>query len=215
MDITHIGHSCFKLRGKSASVITDPFDPEMVGIKYSKLETDIVTISHGHNDHNFTGQLTGNPTVISGPGEYEVKGIRIIGISSFHDGEGGTLRGRNIMYHIEIDGISIVHLGDLGHKLDEKQTEHLDRVDILLIPVGGIYTITAPEAVAVVSQLEPRITIPMHYGSSNLNQKNFGQLSDVISFLKEMAKEGIVAQPKLSITRDKLPIEPTVVVLES
>ncbi|MBI4990900.1 MBL fold metallo-hydrolase [Candidatus Gottesmanbacteria bacterium] len=214
MEITYIGHSSFKLRGKSGTLVSDPFNPASLGSKFPKVEADVVTISHGHDDHNYSGGVSGSPLIIAGPGEYEVKGIKIIGVPSFHDNENGKERGENTIYRIEIDGISVVHLGDLGHKLDDKSLEILDGVDILLIPVGGVYTISAPIAAEVISQLEPKIVLPMHYNTKLHNQKIFSNLSGVDVFLKEMGKEDTKPIPKLSVTKDRLPTELTVVVLE-
>lgn len=215
MEITHVGHASFRLKGKEGAVVTDPYEPSMVGISYPKLSATIVTLSHDHNDHNCAKLIEGNPLVISGPGEYESGGIKVYGISTFHDGEKGAKRGANTVYRIEIDGVSIVHLGDLGHKLTDSQVDSLDGVDVILVPVGGVFTLDAKEAAEVVSQLEPKIIIPMHYNKKELNQKNFGELSGVDVFLKEMGKTGITSQPKLSVAAEKLPVEPTVIVLES
>lgn len=214
MEITHLGHSSFKLKGKSAVVVTDPFDPQMVGIKFPKTEADIITISHNHADHNFQQAVEGIPVVLSGPGEYEVKGVKILGISVFHDNSNGSERGKNTVYRISIDGITIVHCGDLGHKFNDIQLEMLNGANILLLPTGGFYTIDAQVACEVVSQMNPNIIIPMHYNSPNLNQENFGKLAGVDAFLKQMGKEGLIPQPKLVITKDKLSEEPMVVVLE-
>lgn len=214
MELTHLGHSSFKLRGKTTTIVTDPFDPQMVGIKPAKTEADIVTVSHQHDDHNFTSAVLGNPLLITGPGEYQVKGVEIIGVSTYHDNSQGSLRGTNIIYHIKIDGIYIVHLGDLGHKLNDKQVELLNGVDVLLIPVGGHFTISAEEANQVVVQLEPRVVVPMHYNHPGLNQANFSKLSALDVFLKEIGQEEVQPQPKLYLTRDKLPPETEVIVLE-
>lgn len=214
MDITRLGHASFKIRGKNATLVTDPFNPQMIGIKFPKVEADIITISHDHGDHNFKSAVEGQPIIVSGPGEYEIKGVKIIGVASFHDGSKGSERGKNTIYKIVLDGISIVHCGDLGHKLDDGQLEILEGSNILLIPVGGFYTIGGAQASEVVSQINPSIIIPMHYNSPNLDQKIFSKLTDAGPFLKEMGKEGIVPQPKLVVTKEKLPVEPTVVVLE-
>lgn len=214
MEITYIGHSSFKLKGKNATVITDPYDPDKTGLKFPKVTADVVTISHAHSDHNYGKGVDENELVVSGPGEYEYKGVKIFGISSFHDAENGTKRGKNTIYRFVIDKISIVHLGDLGHKLSEKQVDSLGDIDVLLIPVGGKYTITAQEAAAIVSQVEPKIIIPMHYKREGLNESAFGELMGVDQFLKEMGKSEIVPQPKLVLTKDKLPLESMVVVLE-
>jgi len=214
MEITHLGHSAFKLRGKNATLITDPFDPIMVGVKFPKVEAAIVTVSHGHHDHNFTSVVGGSPLIISGPGEYEVKGVEIVGVPTYHDEVKGEKRGKNTVYRIEMDGVSFVHCGDLGHKFDEKEIELLNGVDVLFIPVGGYFTIDSTTAAGVVTQLEPRIIIPMHYLTKNMSQDQFGQLAGVDKYLSEIGKSEIVPAPKLVVTSSKLPAEQTVVVLE-
>ena len=215
MEITYLGHSSFKLRGKTVTVVTDPFDTIAVGIKFPKhTSADIVTVSHDHNDHNATNTVEGSPFVVSGPGEYEVKGVGIVGIGVFHDDANGAKRGKNTIYRIELDGVSIVHLGDLGHTLTSDQVDGLDGVDILLIPVGGVYTIDAKIAREVVTAIEPSVVIPMHYHSFDLDQKAFGSLAAVSVFLKEIGKENIPLVPKFSVTKDTLPEELQVVVLQ-
>ncbi len=215
MEIQYLGHASFKLKGKTASVVTDPFDPTLTGFKFPKgTICDMVTVSHDHSDHNFIKAIEGQPLVFSGPGEYESKGVQIIGIATWHDTSGGNERGKNTAYRIDIDNISVVHLGDLGHKLTEEQEEFLGDIDILLIPVGGFYTIDAKTASEVVTQLEPAIVIPMHYKTPQHTVKTFGSLTGVETFLKEMGKEGAVPLPKLKITQDTLPQETQVVVLE-
>lgn len=214
MDITYLGHSSFRIRGKSATVVTDPYDSS-VGLKFPKhVEANVITVSHDHDDHNATTQIEGSPYVISGPGEYEVKGVSIFGLSTFHDDQKGKERGHNTMYRMEVDGISIVHLGDLGHHLSSEQVDELDGVSILMIPVGGVFTIDPTVAAQIVSDIEPLIVIPMHYGRSELDQKVYGMLSPVSQFLKEIGKEDSAPQSKLSLTKDKLPAEMQVVVLE-
>lgn len=215
MDITPLGHASFKIRGKQTTVVTDPYDPDMVGLKFPKhTQADIVTVSHQHEDHNAVSQLEGSPFIISAPGEYEIKGTSVVGLSTFHDESGGKERGTNTIYRIEIDGVSIVHLGDLGHVLSASQVDDLDGVDILCIPVGGFYTIDKKAASQVISEIDPKIVIPMHYARAQLNQKKFSKLSPVSDFLKEVGKEGATPQPKLAISKDKLPSEMQVVVLE-
>ena len=200
MDITSLGHASFRIRGKTATVITDPYDPTLVGMKFPKhVEADIVTVSHEHADHSSVREVEGNPFIIKGSGE--------------HDDQKGTVRGRNTIYRIEIDGVAIVHLGDLGHTLSTTEIDELDGVNILMTPVGGVYSLDPAQAVAVVNEIEPEIVIPMHYGRPELNQKAFGGLSPLSAFLKEIGKEA-VPQPKLTVTRDKLPAEMQVIVLE-
>ncbi len=210
MDIYHLGHSSFRIRGKQATVVTDPFSPEDTGLKFPKVEGDIVTISHNHKDHNQASLVEGNPQVFMGPGEYEVKGVKLFGLTAFHDAAGGAERGRNIIFQIEMDGLRIVHLGDLGDKLNTEQAEILSGADILMIPVGGKYSLNAKLAVDVIAQLEPFIVIPMHYSVPKLKF----ELEPVVNFLKEFGKEDTKPLPKLSISKDKVPEELEVVVLE-
>lgn len=213
MEITYLGHSSFKLKGKVATVVTDPYD-EKVG-KYPKdTQADIVTVSHDHSDHNQTSKLLGTPFVIAGPGEYEVKGVSVIGVHTFHDDQSGAARGINTVYVIEMDELRLVHLGDLGHKLTEENLAEIGSVDIVFIPVGGEYTIDAKIAAEVVKQVDPWIAVPMHYQQEGLEAGTFGKLVGVDAFLKEMAKEGVVPAPKLTMSVDKLPTELQIVVLE-
>lgn len=215
MDIIYLGHSSFKLKGKKATVITDPFEPQSVGLKFPKIDADIVTTSHNHPDHNAISLIGSGPFVIQEPGEYEVKGVSVIGVSSYHDGVEGKERGKNTIYNIEIDGIHILHLGDLGHPLSDKEIEEIGGVDILFIPVGGTYTITAKQAQEIIPEIDPSIVIPMHYGRPDLDQKTFSELTDLSTFQKLVGAEAVVPQPKLSITKDKLPDTMQIVILES
>jgi len=214
MDIFPLGHSSFRIKGKSVTVVTDPFDPVMVGFPFPKhVSADIVTVTHSHRDHNNVSAVEGDPFVIQGPGEYEVKGVGVIGMSSYHDEQKGKERGRNILYRIEIDGVNLVHLGDLGTMLSHEEIEKLDGVDILFVPVGGTFTINEQEAQTLISELEPSIVIPMHYKTGKHN-KEFEEMASVQPFLKIIGKEDITPIPKLSITKDKLPSEMQIVVLE-
>lgn len=211
MDITWYGQACFKIKGKTASVVIDPFTPEKAGIKLPKLAADVVLVTHNHEDHNYTQAVTeGEPVIIAGPGEYEVKGCTIVGVQTFHDPNQGQERGKNTVYQITVDGVSIVHLGDLGHTLTKDQVSAIGVCDIVMVPVGGNYTIEASEAAEVVTQLEPSIIIPMHYAIDGLKY----ELAPLQKFLKEIGKEDAQPVAKLTITKDKLPDEPAVVVLE-
>ncbi len=215
MDIYWYGHSCFKLKGKNATVILDPFDPDFTGLKLPKdLSADVVLTSHDHKDHNFVSAVTkvdgSLPPVFSRPGEYEVSGAVITGINSFHDNADGAEKGKNTIFHLLFDNLDIVHLGDLGQsKLTEEQVAEIGQTDILLIPVGSIYTIDVKSASEIISQLEPKIIIPMHFQIEGLKF----ELEGVENFLKEMGAENVVPQPKLSITKEKLPEEPQVILL--
>lgn len=213
MDIYSLGHSSFKIKGKTATIVTDPFDQGMVGIRFPKTEADIVTVSHDHKDHNAVINVEGSPYVIKGPGEFEIKGIHFVGVSVFHDDKQGVERGRNVMYQMIVDGVTIVHLGDLGHKLTSEQAKEIGTCDILFIPVGGAWTISADVASEVAAQFEPKIIIPMHYKKQGQNP-DLDVLDGVDKFLKEMGKEEVAPISKLSITKDKLPEDTQVVVLE-
>ena len=214
MDIYWGGQALIKLKGKNATVVIDPFESDFTGLKLPKdLTCDVVLISHNHNDHNNAKAVSssgGEVMKFSEPGEYEVSGVVITGVSSFHDDKEGKERGANIIFHLMFDGLDLVHLGDLGQsKLTEEQLAQIGEVDILFIPVGGVYTINGKQASEIVSQLEPKIIIPIHFKTEGLKF----ELEEVESFLKEMGAENVVAQPKLSITKEKLPEEPMVVVL--
>lgn len=219
MDIYWYGQACFKIKGKNATVVVDPFDPEFTGLKLPKdLEADIVLSTHAHEDHNYFNGVSGpstslgtsTPVKISGPGEYEAKGVSIVGMQTTHDKSKGAERGKNTVYNIFMDGLNIVHLGDLGHTLSEGEVSEIGNTDILMVPTGGIYTIDSKEAQEVIAQLEPKIVIPMHYGG--LPGLKF-ELESVENFLKNMGVENTEHLPKLQITKDKLPEEPKVVVL--
>ena len=200
MDITWLGHSCFRIRGNRATVITDPYAPSL-GYSLGNPTADIVCVSHQHPGHSYIQGVASKPKLVTGPGEYEISGVLIIGIATFHDAERGTKRGKNTVYLMQIDEVSICHLGDLGHVLTAEQVEELAKVDMLLIPVGGVSTIGAPVAAEVVRQLEPKVVIPMHYKTQALTL----ELEPVDKFLKEMGVQEANPQPKLSLSRSSLP----------
>lgn len=214
MEVTYLGHSAFKIKGKNSAVVTDPYDAKVS--KFPRdVEADIVTVSHQHGDHNAVAQVSGKPFVIDGPGEYEVGGVSVIGIQTWHDDKLGQERGSNTMFVIEIDGLRLAHLGDLGHKLTEIQLEEMGgAIDVVFVPVGGFYTIDAKTAAEVVKQLDPWVVVPMHYASLTIDPSLSGKLTGVEVFLKEMGKTEVVAIPKLVISADRLPTEMQVVVLE-
>lgn len=207
MEITYLGHASFKIKTRTAVVVIDPYD-EAIG-KYPKdVEADLVLVSHDHSDHNNVAVLKGHPFVINGPGEYEVKNISIIGVATYHDDKKGEERGSNTVFVVEAEGVRLCHLGDLGHKLSDGQLSDIGAIDVVMVPVGGVYTIDAKTAAEVVKQVDPWIAIPMHYGVSDKLK-----LASVDDFLKEMGTAG-EAQPKLVVTAEKLPSEMQVVVLE-
>lgn len=182
MEIKFLGHSSFLIKTRKAVLVADPYDPS-VGLYFPKTTADIVTISHEHADHNNYKAVKGVRKVINGPGEYELSDVSIIGISTYHDDKKGLDRGKNVIYIIEADGFRIAHLGDLGHKLSDKQLEKIGAIDILMIPVGGEYTIGSELAARIAQSVEALFTIPMHYQTKGLNPKLFSKLSDVDPFL--------------------------------
>ncbi|MDA3802548.1 MAG: MBL fold metallo-hydrolase [Patescibacteria group bacterium] len=205
MIITWQGHSCFKIQDKvgtdGITLTTDPFDKE-IGLKSPNFESDIVTVSHDHHDHNNVSSLRGDAFVIDSPGEYDYKEVLVQGIDSYHDNKEGEERGKNTIYRIEMDDLSICHLGDLGHSLSDEQLSKLSGVDILFVPVGGKYTLDAKKAVEVVSQIEPRIVIPMHYKVDELKM----DIDPVDSFVKELGIKP-TNEEKLKISKKDLPQE--------
>jgi L-ascorbate metabolism protein UlaG (beta-lactamase superfamily) len=209
MEISWLGHSCFQLRGKNVTLITDPFSPQLEH-SLGKINAPIVTISHNHPGHNFTGGVDGDPRIVRGPGEYEISDVLITGVASYHDNKHGQELGRNTIYVIHMDDLIICHLGDLGHILQEEQLEEVADADVLLIPIGGQHTINAAQAAEVISQVEPHIVIPMHYSPSIGDAPN-----PLDKFCREMGIEALNPQPKLSITRSALPAETQVVILAS
>ena len=182
MTITWYGQACFRLESKDIRVLIDPFD-KAIGLKLPRLNETIIAVTHDHHDHNNVENIDHQSFIIRGPGEYEKSGVQIVGISSFHDDEQGAQRGLNTIYVIKIEGVTVCHLGDLGqHELTAEQIEHIGSVDILMVPVGGVYTIDGKQAVVVVKQIEPKIVIPMHYKVAGLTV----DLEPATVFLKEI-----------------------------
>jgi L-ascorbate metabolism protein UlaG (beta-lactamase superfamily) len=209
MEITWYGQSCFRLRDYGRAVVTDPYSPD-IGLKLPRSTATIVTVSHAHEDHNYIQAVRGNPYIIAGPGEYEVGGIFVVGITTFHDDREGAERGRNTAYLIEFDDLTVCHLGDLGHIPTQEQIEQFNNVDILLIPVGGRSTLSGARAAEVVNLLEPRIVIPMHYRVPGLSRS----IDSATRFLNEMAVEKPETIEMLKITAPQLPEQTRVVLLE-
>lgn len=210
MDITWLGHGCFRLRGKAAAVVTDPYPPSL-GPRLARLEADLVTVSHPHENHSYTQAVAKDPYVVEGPGEYEAAGVHVNGISSFHDAESGATYGRNTIYVIELDDVRVCHLGDLGHKLGDDALETIGNLDVLLVPVGGGASLDAAHAAEVVRQVEPRYVVPMHYQLPAIKK----ELAPVDRFLKEMGAEGAEPLSRLSLQAGSGETETKVVVLDA
>lgn len=201
MDITYLGHSSFAFKGSKARVVVDPFDATLLGIPFPKTEADIVTVSHQHDDHNAISNISGDPLIFDLPGEYEKNGVRVYGFETFHDKNNGEERGKNIIFKFEIDGVAILHCGDLGHALTSELIQEINGADILLVPVGGVYTINADEARQVVERLEPSIVIPMHYRDPALTTKisDYASMATVDEFLQKIGVTDIQPVKKLSV----------------
>lgn len=168
MKIKWYGHSCFLLTAENGvRVLTDPCDGT-TGYTLKNIPADIVTCSHDHFDHNYTAAAAGDPIVITAPGETEACGIRFLGVPTWHDKKNGAERGGNIVYIFEMDGLKIAHLGDLGHLPKADVLKELEDVDIMFMPIGGIFTIDHKEALTLRSILQPKVMIPMHYATPHL-----------------------------------------------
>lgn len=216
MLITYHGQSCFKLKGRRGTVVTDPFDP-YIGFSLPTMSADLITVSHQHKDHNAVGKVKGTeahpqPFVIDCPGEYEVGGISVFGDRVYHDNSQGSERGENTIFTILLDDLRVCHLGDLGHLLTEEQVEKIGLVDILFVPVGGLFTINPEQAMEVIRAIDPSIVIPMHYQLPEHDMKVFVDLKPLAEFTKEYGIEPAPV-PKLLIEKERLPEEMELMVL--
>lgn len=209
MQITWKGHSSFLLNSdKGRTVLTDPFN-DSVGLPLPNVVVDVVTVSHQHADHNATDLLPGTPVVVDGIGQHVAVGIEIRGVGAYHDGEQGVQRGSNTIFVITLDGLTVCHLGDLGHILTLQQVVDIGKIDILLVPVGGFYTIDAKQAYEVVQQLKPAVIVPMHYKLDERLPYPIASVNEFLSYYPEVNKQGV-----LNITSSSLPEKPQVVLLE-
>lgn len=216
MTITYHGHACFRLKGKTGTVVFDPYS-EMVGWALPSLSADVVVASHEHPDHNEIKAVRGTarrekPFAITEAGEYEVGGISVFSVSTWHDDQQGVLRGKNLVSTVLIDGVRVTHCGDLGHPFTPEQQGQIGETDVLLVPVGGVYSLDPETAVKVIHMLEPSFVIPMHYKTDRHDPKLFSELKTVQDFLKEYSVE-VSPQPQLEVTPERLPEETEVVVL--
>ncbi|MFH1231432.1 MAG: MBL fold metallo-hydrolase [Planctomycetota bacterium] len=215
MKIKWFGHSSFVMTAETGhTLITDPYEAGgyngAIGYVPINITANIVTISHDHADHNYIKTIQGEPKIINQKGDYEVDGIKIKGIKVYHDTKQGKERGNNIIFTYEIDKLKIVHMGDIGHILSKKEIDALGSVDILLIPVGGYFTIGAAQATNILENLNPKITIPMHYKTDVLNFP----IAKVDEFLKDKKSVKELSSVEVLITKENLPIEPEIWVLQ-
>jgi L-ascorbate metabolism protein UlaG (beta-lactamase superfamily) len=209
VEITWLGHSCFRIRGREAAIVTDPCPPAS-GYNIGKPTADIVTVSHSHEDHSYVKGVAGSPVVIERPGEYEIHGAFVTGVGTYHDSKQGASHGPNVSFVLEMEEVRVCHLGDLGHTPTPDQVEEMSGVGVLLVPVGGNTTIDGAAAAEVVSIIEPALVIPMHYGT----EVTKGDLAPLDRFLKEMGAKDLERQPKLTVSRSTLPHETQVVLLD-
>lgn len=200
MVITWYGHACFKIQSGETVFVIDPFAKD-IGLTPPRFRADVVMVTHEHADHNNSAALGGEPFLISGPGEYEIKGVRIQGIETFHDAVSGKERGKNTVYRITVEGVTLLHMGDFGEAEIRNETlEEVGEVNVLMIPVGGKYTIDAAQAEKVVRAVAPAYVIPMHYKIPGL----VFPLDPVDVFLKEMGASGVTPQEKFLIKEKDL-----------
>jgi L-ascorbate metabolism protein UlaG (beta-lactamase superfamily) len=210
MKLKWLGHSCFILTASNGvKVLMDPFG-EGYGYEVPSAEADLVTISHQHRDHNNTGAATGPFTLIDSPGSYDKDGVHITGIAAAHDSVGGSQRGKNTIFKVTMDGVNVCHCGDLGHLLAPGQAREIGKVDVLLLPVGGFFTIDAAMATQVTGQLSPTVIIPMHYKVGGVNLP----IQGVEPFVKAMGSARKLDVQEIELTPDNLEKYAGVVVLK-
>ena len=215
MKVKWLGHASFLITAKDGTkIITDPYESGSFdgGIGYAPIKetADIVTVSHSqHADHNYTTGL-GSPEIIEGEGMKEVKGVQVKGVGTFHDTSGGSERGPNTVFVIKVDDLAICHLGDLGHVLTDDQVKEIGQVDVLLSPIGGVFTIDIPAAEKVMSQLNPKIMVPMHYKTANCGFP----LSTVDEFIQGKGNARQAGSTEVEINKESLPSQVEIVVLD-
>ncbi|MFZ2486910.1 MAG: MBL fold metallo-hydrolase [Anaerolineae bacterium] len=209
MDINWYGHACFRLKDRNLTIVCDPFDKGL-GLPLPKLKADLVTISHDALGHSYTEGVKDWRKVLSGPGEYEVDSVFITGVASWHGKEGDKPAEANTVFVFEFPDVTVAHLGDLGHVLTEAQVEAMPDIDVLLIPVGGRHTLDAAMAAEVISIIEPRIVIPMHYRMEGTAQ----HLDPLDRFLKQMGIPAPEPVSTLRLTKAQLPEETQIIVMD-
>ncbi len=215
MKIKWYGHAAFLITSdQGIKLILDPYEPGAFGgqLSYGKIDdrADIVLTSHDHADHNDTKSLPGSPQVVKESGSTSIMGISIKGISTYHDPSKGSERGTNTIFNLQVDGIQVCHLGDLGHVLGNKEIMEIGPVDILLIPVGGYFTIDAEEATRVVDQIKPKVVIPMHFKT----EKCGFPIAPVEDFIKGKPAPKRPGFSEVTFDKATLPQKMEIIVLE-
>lgn len=206
MRITWLGHASFLIESGEKKLVTDPFDN--IGLAFPRVSADVVATSHAHFDHNATNLVGGEFEVVSGTGEFSTGPFAIKGFASYHDESRGSERGDNTIYVIEVEGLRLCHLGDLGHALTADEVAALGRVDVLMIPVGGTYTIDAAGAREVAQAINPKIILPMHYKIEGLSLP-IAPVSDFAT-----AYENVRDADALEVSAGELPASVEVVILK-
>jgi L-ascorbate metabolism protein UlaG (beta-lactamase superfamily) len=212
MKVKWLGHAAFLITSEDGTrIICDPYRVGE-GVDYGPIDmaADIVTVSHKHYDHDNVAAVKGSPVVVDKPGKKSVKGIEFNGVPTFHDEARGQKRGDNIIFCFSVDGVRVCHLGDLGHELEKGQVNQIGSVDVLLVPVGGFYTIDAKQAARVCDQLAPKMVIPMHFKSGKCGFP----IAGVEDFLKGRKKVERPCASEIEINKGRLPTESETVVLE-
>jgi L-ascorbate metabolism protein UlaG (beta-lactamase superfamily) len=206
-DIQYLGHAAFRLRGREGIVVTDPYE-RSTGRDIGRPNAHIVTTSHAHPGHSNTAAvrpIRERLFVASGPGEYEIGGVLLTGIRTFHDKQRGAQHGANTVFVVHLDDIAFCHLGDLGHELNAQHVEDIGNIDVLFVPISGDSTITLAEVVGVIAQLEPRIVIPMHFDAAD-KADGPGALE---RFLTEMGSSAAEPVDRLTVTPTTLGVGST------
>jgi L-ascorbate metabolism protein UlaG (beta-lactamase superfamily) len=216
MKIQWLGHAAFLLETKDGvRIVMDPYESGAYGgaLGYGPIDTaaDIVTVSHDqHEDHNYTSTVRGDPVITKGPGQDTVKGIEIKRVHTFHDDSQGSERGENYVFCLKAEGMLLCHMGDLGHLLSDEQVAEIGNPDVILLPVGGTFTVGPAEASQVADQLKPRVVIPMHYKTP----KCAFPIEEVDAFLEGKSRVKKIGDSTVEILEDSLPAETEIVVLE-
>lgn len=213
MELTWLGHSCFRLRGRDLTIVTDPYAGDDWRYPTLAVNANLVTVSNGHPHHSGAAAIGGQPRVIHGPGEYEFGGAMILGVRTarlIRPADGASAK--NTAYVIQLEDLTVCHLGDLGRPLTSEQLTQIKDSDVVLVPVGGGCTIGAAEAASVVAQIEPKLVVPMHYETEET--RGHLELDGVERFCREMGAAEVKPQGRLNLSASSLPSEPTVVLLE-